>query len=105
MPKPAATAAAKAAMPFSLIRPPCSPRWAKGRSVRKGRASGRADKDDRVDLYRRAQRQHRNPHGAAGMLARLAKDIDHQFGRAIGDLGLVRSEERRVGNTCVSTCR
>src|SRR5690606_3963011 len=90
MPNPPAIAASKAAMPFSLTLAPCSPRWAKGRSVRKANRSGvRPDKDDRIDLDGGIERQHRHAHRAARMAARIAKDIDHQFRRAIGDFRLV----------------
>ena len=49
----------------------------------------RAQRDDRVDLDRRTQRQDRHADRCAGMAARFSEHVEHQFGRAIGDLRLI----------------
>src|SRR5262245_25677525 len=87
MPWPAAIAASKAARLFSIRPSPCSPRWANGFDMSR-RSSACLDGDDGIDLDRGAQREHRNAHRASRVAARLAEHLLHQFGRAIGDLGL-----------------
>ena len=55
------------------------------RSARQAGANG----DDRIDLDRRAERQHRHADRAARMAPGIAEHRDHQLGGAVGDLGLV----------------
>ena len=56
---------------------------------RPARAELGLDRDDRVDLDRDAERQHRDPDRAAGMAPGFAEHLLHQLRRAVGDLGLV----------------
>src|SRR3546814_19969751 len=59
-------------------------------------AKSRADAD--VDVVENLQ--------TVGMPAAVDRGRDlHRFGRCGDDVGGVRSEERRVGKECVSTCR
>ena len=46
-------------------------------------------RDDRIDLDRGAERQHRHADRAAGVAAGLAEHLLHQLGGAVGDLGLI----------------
>src|SRR3546814_6700294 len=53
------------------------------------RAFAGRDLDDRIDLYRGAQRQHRHAYRAASVAPGVAEQFGHQFRGAVGDLGLV----------------
>src|ERR1700709_2833669 len=88
MPLPAAIAASKAARLFSIRPSPCRPRCANGRAT-SCVSSACLDGDDGIDFDRGAERQRRHATRAAGVAAGLAEYLLHQFGGAVGDLGLV----------------
>ena len=103
------SAAAKAIRLFSgKAAPECSPRCAKPAGPGSSGSVAEAlvaDLDDRIDLDRDAQRQHRHADRAAGMAPGLAEHLLHQLRRAVGDLGLVGEVARRLTNTPSLTTR
>src|SRR3982750_1324788 len=88
MPAPNSSAAANAIRLFSgNAVPEWSPRCAKpGGPASSG--SG-PDGDDRVHFDGHAERQDRNPDGAACMTAGFAEHVLHQLRGTVGDFGLV----------------
>src|SRR3546814_21070175 len=60
------------------------------------RAFAGRDLDDRIDLYRGAQRQHRHAYRAASVAPGVAEQFGHQFRGAVGDLGLVGAIGGRI---------
>src|SRR4249919_3869664 len=87
MPAPASMAAWNAAMLFSGTPAPWSPRCAN--PIGPGLSASGFDLNDRIHLDRDAQRQDRYADCRTGMASGLSEHVLHQFGRAIGHLGLV----------------
>src|SRR4029450_8371286 len=87
IPAPTSSAARNAAMLFSGMPGPWRPRCAN--PIGPGSSGSGADLDDRIHLNRDTQRQHRNADRRARMAPGLAEHVLHQFGRAVGNLGLV----------------
>src|SRR5512139_10407 len=87
IPAPASSAARKAAMLFSGMPGPWSPRCAN--PCRPGSNGSGADLDDRIHLDRDTEWKDRYANRRACVPAGFAEDLLHQLGGPVGDLRLV----------------